>query len=322
LRIVSAVPREDRPPSLDPNSLFNRIVHRKLGGYCFFHSLNTCNVLLGLAELSKQRQVSRPGWRIISVIPISGVVCIGKTPAGEPKYEGEKGATHCICLVKTRREGPSAAKEAEEREFVVDVGFGRMGPVVPVPLPDHSKSTGSSETEGKMAYDSDFLPNEAWRIRNPTETEIPGILKERNGKVLIMEHRLVSSASDGKKESEWELLYAFSTAVQEDLSTFQYLSDRVFEGTEGYTQKFKSHLTISRIYRVNKKDGDLSFDRSAGETYEDETPRYARLALTDMELSTFDVTPEGKGNKNVVEAYQSEGDRRAGIEKVFGLDVQ
>ena len=211
----------------------------------------------------------------------------------------------------------------------MDVGFGRKGPIGPVLFPSKSLSTCGPITSHPS------LRGEEWRIRRPAEGELPppreGLeqewlighpLSNKPGEEgYIMEHRLVGKDQDGQIEGKWETLYAFSTHERTDLESFQGLSDDVFKGKEGFTTKFRDHLTCSRVYRVGAGQADPL--RLVGEVPDSEAGglRLARLALTDMEVSSFETTAAGTGQKDKVKRFESEEERKKGLEEWFGLSV-
>lgn len=338
-------------PPLDPSSLHDRIVHSQLGGYCFFHSLNSTNVVLGLIQLqrnedrdldhsqegnSNRQRDHRQGWQITNARPVLGVVSIGKEPETDrPIFESRREPTHCVTLVTVLD-----SRTGVEERAVMDVGFGRKGPIGLVPLPSSEKAGAA----GEVIWD-DSLRGEAWRVRRPKVGELPGPqegLEERwlDGHPLtddegkrnyLMQHRLFALAQDPSDQDDedhdnddgaWETLYAFNIAERERLETFQTLSGHVFEGSEGCTTKFKDHLTVSRTYdleqgidfpikrHTNKRPGCEAGLRSMG-----------RLALTDMVLSTFVTTDEGEGKKEVIKEYKDERERNEDLARLFGLKL-
>lgn len=258
-----------------------------------------------------------------SARPVLGVVCVGNyQDSGRPKFESTGRPTHCVCLVTLHR-------GTERQHLIVDVGFGRKGPIGPVLFPSDSSSTSGPITSHPL------LRGEEWRIRRPAKGELPPPREDLEQEWLVghplsnkpgeegyvMEHRLVGKGKNGPVEGEWETLYVFSTHERTDLESFQGLSDDVFKGKEGFTTKFRDHLTCSRVYRVERgrahplslADG-LSGGGAGG-------ARLARLALTDMEVSSFETTEAGKGQKDKLERFQSEEERKKQLKGLFGLDV-
>lgn len=343
-------------PPLDPTSLHDRIVRSQLGGYCFFHSLNSTNVVLGLIQLqrhedrdldhsqggkSNKQQGHRQGWQITNARPVLGVVSIGKEPKTDrPIFESRREPTHCVTLVTVLD-----ARTGVEERAVMDVGFGRKGPIGLVPLPSSEKAGAA----GEVIWD-DSLRGEAWRVRRPKVGELPGPqegLEERwlQGHPLtdgegkrnyLMQHRLFALGQDPSEsdqdnadddddddcDGQWESLYAFSVAEHRGLETFQTLSGHVFDGSEGCTTKFKDHLTVSRTYDLEqgidfpvKRNMDKRLGCEAG------TRSMGRLALTDMVLSTFATTDEGKGKKEVIKEYKDEQERNEDLARLFGLKL-
>jgi hypothetical protein len=348
-------------PPLDPTSLHDRIVHSQLGGYCFFHSLNSTNVVLGLIQLqrsgglvpdrgqeeeSNRQRDGRQGWQITNARPVLGVVSVGKEPKTDrPIFESRREPTHCVTLVNLLD-----TRTGIEERAVMDVGFGRKGPIGLVPLPSSEKAGAA----GEVIWD-DSLRGEAWRVRRPKVGELPDPeegLDERwlQGHPLtdgewkrnyLMQHRLFAlgqdpSESDQDDENDddddddddddgygaWETLYAFSVAEHHGLETFQTLSGHVFDGSEGCTTKFKDHLTVSRTYDL-EQGIDFPDKRNMGKESGSEarTRSMGRLALTDMVLSTFATTDEGKGKKEVIKEYKDERERNEDLERLFGLKL-
>ena len=343
-------------PPLDPSSLHDRIVRSQLGGYCFFHSLNSTNVVLGLIQLqrnedrdldysqegnSNRQRGHRQGWQITNARPVLGVVSIGKEPETDrPIFESRREPTHCVTLVTVLD-----SRTGVEERAVMDVGFGRKGPIGLAPLPSSEKAGAA----GEVIWD-DSLRGEAWRVRRPKVGELPGPeegLEERwlQGHPLtdgegkrnyLMQHRLFAlgqdpSESDQDDENDdddddgygaWETLYAFSVAEHHGLETFQTLSGHVFDGSEGCTTKFKDHLTVSRTYDL-EQGIDFPDKRNMGKESGSEarTRSMGRLALTDMVLSTFATTDEGKGKKEVIREYKDERERNEDLERLFGLKL-
>jgi hypothetical protein len=341
-------------PPLDPTSLHDRIVRSQLGGYCFFHSLNSTNVVLGLVQLqqsgemvtdrgqedeSNRQRGHRQGWQITNARPILGVVSIGKEPETDrPIFESRREPTHCVTLVTLLD-----SRTGVEERAVMDVGFGRKGPIGLVPLPSSEKAGAA----GEVIW-NDSLRGEAWRVRRPKVGELPGPqegLEERwlQGHPLtdgegkrnyLMQHRLFAlgqdpSESDQDNEDDdddgdgaWETLYAFNVAEHRGLKTFQTLSGHVFDGSEGCTTKFKDHLTVSRTYDL-ELGMDFPVKRNMGKESGSDvrTRSMGRLALTDMVLSTFATTDEGKGKKEVIREYKDERERNEDLERLFGLKL-
>jgi hypothetical protein len=288
-----------------------------------------CNVLAGLAvspgvtSSDTGHKEKEGSWTISSARPVLGVVCVGKDQdSGRPKFESTGRPTHCVCLVTLLR-------GQERRDIIVDVGFGRKGPIGPVLLPSGSPSPCGPITSHPS------LRGEEWRIRRPAEGELPppreGLEQEwlvghplstKPGEEgYIMEHRLVGKDHDGQVEGEWETLYALSTHERTDLESFQGLSDDVFKGKEGFTTKFRDHLTCSRVYRVGRGRSHPSNLADEVADSEADGPRLARLALTDMEVSSFETTATGTGQKDKLKRFECEEERKQGLKEWFGLDV-
>ena len=329
LRIAVARPRVS--PALDPASLHDRITRTHLGGYCFFHSLNSTNLVLGLSAVQERSrshtQTGARGWRLSEARPVLGVVCIGKE-RGRPVFESRREPTHCVTLITLQQ-------NARTERYIMDVGFGRKGPIGLVPLPISEEH----DAKGQVIWD-DSLRGEAWRVRRPRKGELPGPAEGLEAKWMdchpltdddgrrnyVMEHRLFAlgedlSEDDNVDEDEdgdeaWETLYAFNTARHDDLETFQTLSGHVFEGAKGCTTKFKDHLTISRTYDL-ERGPEFPDSVDTGE----EARSMGRLALTDMVLSTFLTTETGKGKKEIIKEYQDEAERKQDLERLFGLKV-
>jgi hypothetical protein len=148
----------------------------------------------------------------------------------------------------------------------------------------------------------------------------------------LMQHRLFALGQDPSDQDNddddddsngaWETLYAFSVAEYHGLETFQTLSGHVFEGSEGCTTKFKDHLTVSRTYDLEQgMDFPVKRNMSKESGSEARARSMGRLALTDMVLSTFATTDEGKGKKEVITEYKDERERNEDLERLFGLKL-
>jgi hypothetical protein len=271
---------------------------------------------------TRDRRNNNP-WTLSSARPVLGVVCVGKdTETGRPKFESTGRPTHCVCLVALHR-------GHDRQDLIVDVGFGRKGPIGPVPLP-----SSSTPIPGPIVSHPS-LRGEEWRIRRPGEGELPPpreglerewlighpLSSEPGEQGYIMEHRLIGKDGNGEVEGDWETLYAFSTHERTDLASFQGLSDDVFKGKEGFTTKFRDHLTCSRVYRMKQGQVYPSSLTDEGSDDADDGDRLARLALTDMEVSSFITSAEGKGQKDKLERFADEEERKKGLKRLFGLDV-
>lgn len=265
-------------PALDPDGIFDRIVNRHFGGFCFLQAMIFCNILLTLG---------------FDVRPVLGTVCVGKTEHGRLKFEGEMHPTHCVNLV-----------QIDGKEYIVDVGFGRRGPIVPVPMP------ASEEDIGGSASDYTSLPLETWHLRKALPDEIPSPPNDthpfNNG--FLMEHR---SLKPGQAEADgsWDELYIINHSTY-NVRDFERLCGNVCFGRPGTTDKFQKFLTLSRVYLQDEGIGYPAGqrDRKKG--------RLARVAMTNMELSEF-----RDGRKQVLKQYATAEERKRDLKDMFGLSV-
>lgn len=265
-------------PALDPDGIYDRIVTRQLGGFCFLQAMIFCNILLTLN---------------FDVRPVLGTVCVGKSEDGKLKFEGEMHPTHCVNLVKI-----------DGREYIVDVGFGRRGPLVPVPMPVEQ------EDVGEPASDRKALPLESWHLRKPYADEVPPPPNDTHpfNDGVIMEHRSPKAGQD-EPEASWDELYIINHSTYY-LRDFERLCGNVCFGRPGTTVKFQRFLTLSRVYLQEEGINFPEASRSRSEGL------LARVAMTNMELSQF-----RDGKKDVLKHYANEEERRQGLKDIFGLLV-
>ncbi|PWY87638.1 cysteine proteinase [Aspergillus heteromorphus CBS 117.55] len=118
-----------RTISLQPGSVFEKLVVRALDGYCMENNNLLYHVLRALGY---------------TVYPTGGRVCLAASGAGDPAMEAlYTGLSHMILIVMV-----NGAK------FAVDVGFGNNGPTSPLPLKPDVVSICMAPTEMRLVYDA------------------------------------------------------------------------------------------------------------------------------------------------------------------------
>jgi hypothetical protein len=209
--------------------------------------------------------------------------------------------THCCVLL-----------ELDGTTYLVDCGFARRGPVVPIPLPDTQKPGDAGPQVG-----SPTLPTESWHI---TVADLSTLsLPEDSDRTLVNPTYLLKHRSVRKGQSiddaPWDMLYAITTHT-EDLETYEQLSWHVCIGDKGVSHKFREYFTVARTYQPSLTGPEYPDEDENAES--DQTVNYsaklARLSLTNMELSAFE-----EGEKRVICAFADERERLAGLRKWFGL---
>jgi arylamine N-acetyltransferase len=113
--------------SLDPYTLFTKIVERKMGGYCMENNAFFATVLRSLGY-----NLYTTGARVSS-----GLEATHKDPGG---YSGW---SHMLLIVNIRGQ-----------KYAVDVGFGSSGPTEPILLKDGERVGTVPTSEGRLSYQS------------------------------------------------------------------------------------------------------------------------------------------------------------------------
>ncbi|KAJ9116376.1 hypothetical protein QFC22_004817 [Naganishia vaughanmartiniae] len=278
-------------PPLDSSAIQDRLVRRHLGGYCYFHALQLSRILLGLGYTCRPvsafvRESADPSWK-------QREIPLPKRP------------THCCILL-----------EMERKRYLVDCGFARRGPLVPIPLPDSQQVGEAGDVAG-----SPTLPSETWRVvvadlsvlvqPDDAETSFPN-------PTYLLQHRSLRPGQT-KKDAQWDVIYAFTTETQ-DLETYERLSWHVCIGDKGISHKFREYFTVSRTYQPASSGPEYPREEASDQFNSDFvrpvdfTAGLARLNLTNMELSSFVA-----GEKKVLCVFKDEQERIKGLERWFGL---
>ena len=271
-------------PPLDPASIHSRLVVRHLGGYCYFHGLELCQILLGLGY---------------SCRPVSAYVREGPpSDDGSDRVILPKRPTHCCVLL-----------ELDGTTYLVDCGFARRGPVTPVPLP-RTKNPG----EAGPFVGSPVLPSESWHI-TVADLNTLALPEDSDRKLVnptyILKHRSLRKGQTAD-QAPWDMLYAITTQTEE-LEAYEKLSWHVCIGDKGVTHKFREYFAVARTYQPGITGAEYPQESSIMPPI-DYSARLARLSLTNMELSAFD-----DGEKEVLCTFQNEEERLQGLRKWFGL---
>lgn len=271
-------------PPLDPVSIHSRLVERHLGGYCYFHGLELCQILLGLGY---------------SCRPVSAYVREGPPDKDSPdRIVLPQRPTHCCVLL-----------ELEGTTYLVDCGFARRGPVTPIPLPKTQNPGDAGPEAGSPA-----LPTESWHI-TVADLDTLALPDDSERKLVnptyILNHRTVRKGQtlDG---TPWDILYAIATET-EDLEAYEQLSWHVCIGDKGVSHKFREYFAVARTYQLGINGPEYPEESSTMPPV-DYSARLARLSLTNMELSAFE-----DGEKKVLCTFKSEEERLDGLRKWFGL---
>lgn len=286
IRLTKYLPgvKEVTSPPLDPASIHSRLVARHLGGYCYFHGLELCQILLGLGSTCR---------------PVSAYVKEGPSKEGESRIMLPTRPTHCCVLL-----------DLDGTTYFVDCGFARRGPVVPIPLPDTQKAGDVGPSVG-----SPILPTESWHIAVADLSTLG--LPEDSDRTLVNPTYLLKHRSIRKGQSiddaPWDILYAITTQT-EDLETYEQLSWHVCIGDKGVSHKFREYFAVARTYQPGKTGPEYPLENVGSKQVVDYSAKLARLSLTSMELSVFE-----EGEKRVICVFADEQERLAGLKKWFGL---
>lgn len=275
--------KEVTSPPLDPASIHARLVSRHLGGYCYFHGLELSQILLGLGYTCR---------------PVSAYVKEGPSAEGESRIMLPPRPTHCCVLL-----------ELNGSTYLIDCGFARRGPVLPVPLPKAQTPGNEGPAVGSAA-----LPNESWHI---VVADLSALgLPEESDRTLVnptylLKHRSVRKGQS-VNDASWDLIYAI-TIQTEDLETYEKLSWHVCIGDKGVSHKFREYFAVARTYQPGKTGPEYPPEDSETRPV-DYLARLARLSITNMELSAFE-----EGEKRVICVFKDEQERLQGLKKWFGL---
>lgn len=271
-------------PPLDPVSIHARLVERHLGGYCYFHGLELCQILLGLGYTCR---------------PVSAYVREGPPSDDDPqRIVLPQRPTHCCVLLKL-----------DGTTYLVDCGFARRGPVTPVPLPKTQSAGNAGPQVGSPA-----LPSESWHITVADLEKL--VLPEESERKLvhptyILHHRSLRKGQS-TDDASWDILYAITTETEE-LEAYEKLSWHVCIGDKGVSHKFREYFAVARTYQPGINGPEYPEESSTMSSV-DYSARLARLSLTNMELSAFD-----EGEKKVMSVFKDEEERSEGLRKWFGL---
>lgn len=277
-------------PPLDPSAIQNRLVERHLGGYCYFHALQLSRILLGLGYVCRPvsafvRESAEPSWK-------QREIPLPKRP------------THCCILL-----------ELNGKRYLVDCGFSRKGPLVPIPMPDSEEAGAKGDIVGSPA-----LPSETWRI---VVADLSVLVQPDDAETTfsnptyLLQHRSLRKGQT-EQDGQWDVLYAFTTETQ-DLETYERLSWHVCIGEKGVSHKFREYFTVSRTYQPGSTGPEYPQENvntraDASVKPVDFAAGLARLSLTNMELSSFEA-----GEKKVLCEFKDDKERLAGLDRWFGL---
>jgi arylamine N-acetyltransferase len=260
------------------------MVERHLGGYCYFHGLELCQILLGLGY---------------SCRPVSAYVREGPPTEEKPEHMVlTQRPTHCCVLL-----------ELDGTTYLVDCGFSRRGPVTQIPLPNTQSPGDAGAQVGSPAP-----ATESWhitvadleRISLPDKSE-----RKLSDPTYILKHRSIRKGQT-LEDAPWDILYAFTTQTEE-LEAYEQLSWHVCIGDKGTNHKFREYFSVARTYQPGINGPEYPEESNAMPPV-DYSARLARLSLTNMELSAFE-----EGEKKVLCTFDSEDARLEGLRKWFGL---